>query len=184
MLIGLVTLGLVWTVSRRTEPGTLSAFLMFGPPGLLCLLAAERPARFALCLAGLLLASSTYDGVHGKPLYRQRSFFGGHRVTEAKGFRQLIHGNTVHGMESLDPKRSGEPLTYYHKDGPIGRALLSLADGSDPGRLNRVGIVGLGTGDPFVLCRVRAAMDVFRDRPRRGPHRGPEHRSVSLSQEL
>jgi len=145
LLIASITVGLVMLISSRFEPGSLSAFLMFGPPGLLCLLAAEKPARFGLCLAGLFAASSFYHGMHGKPTYRQRSFFGVHRVTEANGFRQLVHGNTVHGMESLDPRRQGQPLTYYHKNGPIGMALLQLADMKDP-RLKRVGIVGLGTG--------------------------------------
>ena len=57
----------------------------------------------------------------------------------------LVHGNTVHGMQHLERRLRGEPLTYFHKDGPIGQFFQALESKEDP-RLKRVGLIGLGTG--------------------------------------
>ncbi len=64
-------------------------------------------------------------------------------MTRDRGFRKLIHGNTVHGMQSLDPEEQDFPLTYYHRNGPIGKLFEALA--GDP-RLENVALIGLGTG--------------------------------------
>ena len=121
----------------------LSVLAMFGAPFLLCYITQTRPARFTLGIAAVLLASGLYHGVHGAAAYRERSYFGIHRVTTVNGLRRLVHGNTVHGQQSLDPARRREPLTYYSRIGPIGD-LFRVYHG-DP-RLQRVGIVGLGAG--------------------------------------
>ncbi len=68
-----------------------------------------------------------------------------HKVTEIDGYRVLVHGNTIHGMQHLDPRLRDEPLTYYHKDGPIGQYFQALAKKHDD-RLTSVGLIGLGTG--------------------------------------
>jgi spermidine synthase len=143
-LLGLATLGLVLLGNRlRVEPGPLSVAVMFLLPIVICYTFVERPLRFGLGMAAVLLAAGFYPGVHGRTLYQARSFFGVYRVTEERGFRKLVHGNTVHGMQSLDPEEGEYPLTYYHRDGPIGKLLTALK--GDP-RLERVGLVGLGTG--------------------------------------
>src|SRR5207247_5255877 len=56
---------------------------------------------------------------------------------------RLIHGTTIHGQQSLDPIRRGEPLMYYHRASPIGQVFNALHD--DP-RVRNVGLVGLGAG--------------------------------------
>jgi hypothetical protein len=106
---------------------------------------APRPARYALGLGSVLLAGALSTGIHGRLLDRERSFFGIHRVTidPTFHFRQLVHGNTVHGRQSLDPALRGEPLSYYHRKGPIGQVFTY---GNEAGILKRVGIVGLGAG--------------------------------------
>ncbi len=108
-----------------------------------CYLMQTRPARFALGIAAILLASGLNYGVHGVSAYRERSYFGIHRVTEVDGLRRLVHGNTVHGQQSLDPARRHLPLTYYSVDGPIGEVFASLKGDV---RLKHVGVIGLGTG--------------------------------------
>jgi SAM-dependent methyltransferase len=150
VLVGLLTAGLVLVIGALMPADRFSAVLMFFPPGFLCLLAVAHPARFSLCLAAMLLASSLYGGVHGKPILQIRSFFGVHRVTEfidddGQHYHKLIHGNTTHGMQHLDPELRGEPLTYYHKKGPIGEFFMKLKKKNDS-RLERVGVIGLGTG--------------------------------------
>jgi hypothetical protein len=114
-------------------------------PVVLCYLFSARPARYALGLGAVLLAGALYPGIHGRLLDRERSFFGIHRVTldPTSHFRQLVHGNTIHGRQSVDPARRGEPLSYYHRKGPIGQVFTY---GNEAGIFKRVGIVGLGAG--------------------------------------
>lgn len=54
---------------------------------------------------------------------------------------KLVHGTTLHGRQQIEPP-STEPLTYYHRTGPLGqlfRALPRLDHGA-------IAAVGLGTG--------------------------------------
>lgn len=144
--LGTATAALVVTLQwHGTEPGPLSVAGMFAVPVIACYTLLERPRRFALGVAALLLAGSLYDGVHGRATYRARSFFGVHRVTidPTGAFRVLVHGNTVHGRQSLDPARRATPLAYYYPTGPIGRLFAALH--GDP-RVRRVGVIGLGAG--------------------------------------
>jgi hypothetical protein len=104
----------------------------------------RRRLRFALAIAALLIAghlTSSRDGV----LMASRSFFGVLAVTQDAGsrFRELWHGTTLHGQQSLDPARRREPLTYYHPSGPIGQTVMMLKAQRTH---TRVGAVGLGAG--------------------------------------
>jgi hypothetical protein len=118
---------------------------MFAVPAVICYTFLAHPLRFGLGIAALFLASSLYHGVFGTTEARLRSFFGVHRVSidPTSSFRLLIHGNTIHGQQSLAPKKRRIPLTYYHPSGPAGHAFAALEDDE---RLRRVGLVGLGTG--------------------------------------
>ncbi len=104
----------------------------------------RRPLRFGLGLAVLLLEIPFHFGA-GLELHAERSFFGVHRVLldPANGLHRLMHGTTMHGMQSLDPDRRGEPLGYYHRQGPIGQVFETLAS---PARNARVAVAGLGAG--------------------------------------
>ena len=125
------------------SPGDIKMKVLYGLGGLACFTFADRPLRFALGI-GSLLAIGTFMS-QGQVLDRERSFFGTIRVirVEPGPYHQLIHGNTLHGQQSLDPARGREPLTYYHRTGPIGQVFDVLGKRAD--RL-RVAIVGLGTG--------------------------------------
>jgi spermidine synthase len=78
-------------------------------------------------------------------VYVERSFFGVKRVVaDAKqASHQLYHGTTMHGIQSLDPSRQCEALSYYARTGPIGQVFAARA-GNPHGA--RVGVVGLGAG--------------------------------------
>jgi hypothetical protein len=143
---------LVWAVQALgLPPGPPSVAAMFAVPALVCYTFLARPLRFALGLAGLLLAAQLYRGVYGASEFRARSFFGVHRVTvdPTHTFRILVHGNTVHGQQFLDPARHDEPLNYYHRTGPVGRVFKVLGGDEPAARFKRVGVVGLGAG---ALC--------------------------------
>jgi hypothetical protein len=144
--VGALTLALVFAGRVLGVPaGPWGVAVAFALPLLVCYAFHERPMRYALAVGAVLLASTQYDSVAGRPLYRGRSFFGSYRVTldATRSFHVLLHGNTVHGMQSLSPGEAREPLTYYHRTGPIGRLFAALRGDE---RLRRVGLVGLGTG--------------------------------------
>lgn len=146
-LLGGATAALVVLVQSAryvpVETGQLTVALVFAAPLLIAYAGHDRPWRFALTVSAILLASSLYHGVFGTPVYRERSYFGVHLVADRDGLRRLVHGGTVHGMESLRPGEQGIPLTYYHPTGPIGQVMEALAGDA---RLDRVGLVGLGAG--------------------------------------
>jgi SAM-dependent methyltransferase len=108
-------------------------------------LAARRWAFVLAC--GVLLAAlggfaqlrMTLDGA------RTRSYFGIYTVRDiAPGTRQLLHGTTLHGEQSLDPARETRPTTYYGPTSGAGLTLLAAERlyGADA----RIGVVGLGVG--------------------------------------
>ena len=120
-------------------------FFGFGPAMLVCFSFSRRPLRFGLGLAAIFLASALHGGQFGRVFEVERSSYGVHRVsTDTTGrFHQLFHGSTLHGMQSLDQRRSREPLAYYHHTGPIGQVFAALG-GRDS--LHHVALVGLGVG--------------------------------------
>ncbi len=135
------------------------AGVVFGVLALGAFVVARYPLRFALSVAALLLAGSFYHGEKGRVLHAERSFFGVHRVTlDPTGhFRLLVHGMTLHGQQSLDPARRREPLTYYHRHGPIGDVLAAVA--RDPAK--RIGVVGLGSGSLAAYAAPRQPWTYF-----------------------
>ena len=119
--------------------------LMVGLPAIACFTFVDRPVRFGLGAAGILIGGWFYLGPHGKTLHMERNFFGVSRVTQGQtgAFRYFVHGNTLHGAQFVDPARQCEPLTYYHRAGPLGEVFELF--NSKPA-VPRVAVVGLGTG--------------------------------------
>jgi SAM-dependent methyltransferase len=169
LTLGMVTAALVIGLQLAgVEAGPVSVGAMFGVPAVICYTFLDRPLRFSLGIVALLLAGTLYAGVHGRAEHRVRSFFGVHRVTlDPTGrFRMLVHGNTIHGQQSLEPadekrlKRFEKfvhgrylPLTYYHPKGPIGQVFAALQERP----LHRVGVVGLGAG--AMACYAEAGQE-------------------------
>jgi len=144
-ILGASTAALValWQWVVPLDPGPMSVGAMFAAPLIIAYMMHRQPARFALGIAAIILASGLYSGIQGTALHRERSYFGIHRVTKVDGFHRLIHGNTIHGQQSLDAERKHLPLTYYSLDGPIGSVFHALKGDR---RLQHVGAIGLGTG--------------------------------------
>jgi hypothetical protein len=145
--LGILTVVLILVAqSLALSSGPIRMAVTCGVPIVICYTFLERPLRFGLGIAALFAAGLFDHSLHGRVEYRQRTFFGVHRITTDEGgrYRLLFHGNTVHGMQNLDPVHAGDPLTYYHRTGPAGRlfAALDLV----PGRLREVAVVGLGAG--------------------------------------
>jgi hypothetical protein len=112
--------------------------------------ASEKPVRSPLLPLFGLAVTAAWLGVLLLPdvddvLYRDRSFFGVYRVERVArpGINELWSGSTLHGRQFTDPARRDVPLTYYHRDGPIGQVFREF---SGPRAKRRVAVVGLGIG--------------------------------------
>ncbi|MGH7321971.1 MAG: spermidine synthase [Candidatus Rokuibacteriota bacterium] len=143
--LGVVAIGLLAGVGASGRASPASAGLVVGVLAVITLSFARRPARFGLGVGALLMTSTLFLGPEGVVLHAERSFFGIHRVTQdsSGGYHLLLHGTTLHGLQSLDPSRRREPLAYFHSDGPIGQLFRALG----PIRAQRpIAVVGLGAG--------------------------------------
>src|SRR5438105_4282466 len=59
------------------------------------------------------------------------------------GRRQLLQGDTIHGTESTDPARSGEPLSYYYPGGSVSDVVEMMRARN---KSQHFGVLGLGSG--------------------------------------
>jgi hypothetical protein len=118
---------------------------LFAIPALLVFSQRRNPARFGWAVATLLAAGLGLAREDGRVLDATRTFFGVYRVNEdASGrYHGLAHGTTLHGLQSLDPARRGEALTYYHSSGPFGEAWRGLPSAANG---HAIAVVGLGVG--------------------------------------
>jgi hypothetical protein len=115
--------------------------------------AGGRPLRFALGLAAVMLASTFFGPQPGRTLYADRNFFGALRVRDdSSGSHSFLHGSTLHGRQFTDPARACEPLTYYHRLGPLGVVFDEFAR-RDGTTARSVAVVGLGTGASAAYAR-------------------------------
>jgi len=122
--------------------------------GLAAFLLGRRPARFAVAVA-ILLGVGLICTEPKMPLYRARSFFGVLRVDvdEEGQEHRLLHGSTLHGVQSLDPEQALQPCSYYDRDGPVGDLFELLESRTAFRRHGRIGVVGLGTGTLAAYAR-------------------------------
>lgn len=103
--------------------------------------------RFALGLAAVMLASSLLTLDAGTTLYTERSFYGTLRVTRdaETGAHKLYHGSTLHGRQFTDDARRCEPLSYYHREGPLGNVFNAFNYDAKQSSAH-IAVIGLGTG--------------------------------------
>ncbi|MBM3567898.1 MAG: hypothetical protein FJX46_03990 [Alphaproteobacteria bacterium] len=101
-----------------------------------------RPLRLGLTIAILFLAGPLLDD-DADLRFRARNFFGTIQVRDEGQIRLFRHGTTLHGAQSLDYEKRGQPIGYYHPLGPIGRLLMERGDGP---LTSSVAVVGLGVG--------------------------------------
>jgi hypothetical protein len=136
-----------WLVDYRVwvtgAVGVLSALLALA-------LNANRWKIFATVAVALVLIRA-YPSDDGR-VETVRSFFGVHKivVTPHGQYHVLMHGTTIHGAEKFQNDDGTpltgrpEPISYYHKDGGIGRAITAIR--KRKGAPLRVAVIGLGSG--------------------------------------
>jgi spermidine synthase len=129
--------------SAGVDNKTLVGVAVFGVPALICFAASSRPVRFGLCYAVLTFACAA-NLVDRQTLTKARGFFGVNEVAQdpKSGFRTLINGRTMHGVQRSAELENPEPLSYFHRLGPMGD-VFSLHPMPDDAY---VGVVGLGIG--------------------------------------
>lgn len=154
---------------------TILAISLIAVPVMSCFFYVDRPRRFALAV-GILLCIHLYREQDDEIIYNERTFFGILKVEQKNIYTRLVHGTTLHGtqinqyylvradapvpfgsfspwdvialegaIKSWDPRQ--EPLTYYHRTGPVGamfRELRTRKNGADAKA--DIAMVGLGTG--------------------------------------
>ena len=145
-LIGAFTAGLGW-FAHTVAPMKLSgSVFVVALPLFVAYPLRKRPLRFALSLGAVILAAATVTGVGRTTLHAERNFFGVLRVLSDhdRDLHSFLHGSTVHGRQNTTPGRRCEALSYYHREGPLGRIFTVFREsrGDD---LN-IAIIGLGTG--------------------------------------
>jgi hypothetical protein len=108
--------------------------------------------RFGASVAGLLVGGALLADAGQSLLHAERTFFGIHRVVQDTNgqFHGLAHGTTLHGMQSLDPARRHEPLTYFHRTGPFGQAFAVMPVAASA---RDIAVIGLGAGTLAAYAR-------------------------------
>jgi SAM-dependent methyltransferase len=169
LFIGTLTAALL-LATRRLEFHERVAIALGIPLFLLNYFFAPRPLRFVVGLGAVMLASTLFSDTSGQTLLASRNFFGAHRVVaEAMDtIHVLRHGSTLHGKQYTDPAKACEPLSYYHRDGPLGSVFAALdakwsaADmkpvidaksEAKPAAARSVAVVGLGAGTTAAYAR-------------------------------
>jgi spermidine synthase len=92
-------------------------------------------------------------------IYRHRNFYGTYRIIEdlsfdkkLGGMRILVHGNTLHGAQMLDPAVQMMPVAYYYHGGGFSDVYETAP------KPRRVAVIGLGAG---VMSTYLEAKDVL-----------------------
>ena len=140
---------------------TVNKELIYGPPIVACFFLRRRPIVLGLALVGVLVTAG-YVGARKDDQIRQvRSFFGVLKVIRVEGeqgYTELRHGTTIHGRQSLNPARREEPISYYHRKGPIAQ-LYGELERRGPGL--RTAVIGLGTGTMSAFARPGDVMTIY-----------------------
>jgi len=146
LAFGVLTVALALAVARLAMLmiGKV-AFVVGVPLFLLNHFCTKRRVRFALGLGAIMLGSLVFNESGSTTLHAERNFYGTLRVgLDSTGtLHTLRYGSTLHGRQLLDPARRCEPLSYYHREGPLGSVFEAFKE-----RVTapNVAVVGLGTG--------------------------------------
>jgi hypothetical protein len=151
--LGLLTIGLAFLVDRYDVSAVVGIAIVFGIP--LVIINhhfRSRPVRFALAIGAVLVGSVVYSEIQERTLHVERNFFGtlSVRFDPANATRILVHGNTIHGRQFVDPNLQREPLSYFHRSGPLGQIFQAFnSNAASP----NIAVVGLGAGSMACYAR-------------------------------
>ena len=151
--IAVLTIALAFIVKGSDLPSMVRLAITFGAPLVIVNHRfRNRPVRFALALGAVMVAGVVYSETQNRTVYVERNFFGplSVRLDPASATRNLYHGNTIHGRQFVHPVLHGEPISYFHREGPFGQIIDAF--NSHPASPN-VAVVGLGAGSMACYAR-------------------------------
>ena len=158
LLVGLLAAFILFPIGLATQDretmlrlGLVSLILFTGFGGALGFQVLKTPKRVMLGLGSFLLAGMFVLNTHQQVMLRKRNFFGTLKVVESpqEQLRLFYHGTTLHGAQSLALDHRHEPLTYFHREGPVGQLFHTLEQ--QPPR--SMAIFGLGVGTLAAYAR-------------------------------
>ena len=156
-----LTLALGWWLGSAFEAANTPA-IQWAAIGLMAgiaVISIGRPLMFTWHLAMLMLALGGWQQIDISTIdrARQRSFFGVYTIenSNSQQTRRLLHGTTLHGVQSQIPALSRQPMSYYAPDSAVGQTLRAAPALFGPAA--RIGIVGLGSGT--LVCYARPGQD-------------------------
>ncbi|HEV7905055.1 MAG TPA: fused MFS/spermidine synthase [Pyrinomonadaceae bacterium] len=163
--VALLTISLALVVRRFAFDWVQGLALVVGVPLIISYLFRRRPVRFALALGACMLGSSFHAALERTTLVAERNFFGTLRVTQdnASDTHWLYHGTTIHGRQRLALASHCEPLSYYHREGPLGHVFKTFDE--QPANGQNVAIVGLGTGATTAYTRAGQSWTFYEINP-------------------
>ncbi len=145
-----LALSLTWTVFRvsHLESNTEAVALVHTAVFFTGYKLSRNLQRFAWYFAAITL---TYAFIlpgyieSANRIYVARNFFGVKKVLEdpSTHLRKLLHGDTIHGIESTEPARAGQPLSYYYPGGSVSDVIEMTRKRGAP---QHIGVLGLGAG--------------------------------------
>jgi hypothetical protein len=144
----IVSVNLSWLPDLlHIKPKTLDLTVSYGILALVCcgLVFLRKPFLFGIGVAALLMTFVVSKDLKRDIVHRERSFFGVLTVTRDSdgSFMNLSHGTTLHGKQWLNPLNRSEPVSYYHRKGPVGEVFSEF---SGRKKKSRIAVTGLGTG--------------------------------------
>ncbi len=146
VLPALVFAAVVAMFKLPKPPGEWGAYgpqIALGAAALVTAMFVPRPLRLALGAAAMFAGYMVGQKADSDIVVQARSFFGVYRVKSSFQYNVLTNGTTTHGGQNRLPEHRTEPLTYYHRGGPLGQFFASTLTDIP---LRRVAAVGLGAG--------------------------------------
>ena len=142
VLIGLATYPLQFMLTRNTGDQTSIYVLAIGF-ALLLGIWAFRNRPVVACVASTIALGAILIVQSGNVMFKDRSFFGAHTISNRGDLRVYLNGTTLHGSQRVvDGKLDLAPQSYYHRNGPLAQILLSeIGDNA-----KSIGVIGLGVG--------------------------------------
>jgi len=153
-----VSLLAAWLLISFVDLATIAKIAVgYGIPAVLCYVIVDSPKRFAIGYACLALACPALMNARDV-IAKERGFFGVNEIAMVSDgkYRILVNGQTVHGKQRAHQTTNPEPMSYYHKNGPIGDVFELY--GSEQ---KRMAAVGLGIGSLAAYCNEGQNLDFF-----------------------
>ena len=144
MVLGILAagIGLYAGISMPNDIGGAKMALVAVVIGIGLIVIGNRYAYSLALIAVLYANGGAYNIAVSQAHARLRSYFGIYTINSDGASRWLMHGTTMHGMQSFnEPTR---PISYYGKGSGVGQA-MAVAE-KLYGKAASIGVVGLGTG--------------------------------------